>query len=207
MIHSFEYSYKKTGVKSRVIGSDDYLIKIENMPGTVIGEGISFETGEHGRVMSIDEDSVEVILLSRNPIKLGTYASRTGSPLLISAGDGLLGHIINPLGHSLSKKRNKSELPEKRAIEVKPLGIDKRTRITRFLQTGIVINDLLMPLGFGQRELVIGDKQSGKTHYLLQVILMQAKLGFISIYCAIGKRKSEIKAIEEFEKKRLWINA
>ena len=201
MIHSFEFSVKTTGEVGRVEEAKDFLVKVSGLAHAKIGEGVTFETEEHGRVMAVGPDGVEVLLLSQNLMKPQTKVARTGSMLSISAGEGLLGHIINTLGHSLTSRRQKSHAPEKRAIEIAPSGISGRSRISRFFETGVALSDLLIPLGYGQRELIIGDRQSGKTHFLLQVVLSQVKLGRIVIYCLIGKRKSEIKFIDEFFEK------
>ncbi len=198
MIHSFEYCQKKTGETGHVIWSSESIVRVTGLNDVVIGEGITFENEDHGRVIAIAKDAIEVLVLSRTPLKTQTKAVRSGSPVTISAGEGLLGHVINVMGHSITDRRHKSHPPEKRSIEVPPTGILARSRISRFLETGVAICDILMPIGKGQRELIIGDRQTGKSHFLLQTVMSQAKLGHICIYCAIGKRTTEIKAIEEF---------
>lgn len=207
MIHSFEFCQKNVGEIGTVTAVKDFIVKIAGLSGATIGEGITFANEEHGRVMAVEGDSVVALVLGTVPIEPGTKAGRTGNPISISAGEGLLGHIIDTVGHSLSDRRHKSADPEKRPLEVSPAGIAKRARISRFFETGVVVTDLLIPLGAGQRELVIGDRQSGKSHFLRQVMLSQAQSGKVGIYCAIGKRKTEIKAIEEFlEKYKIFKN-
>ncbi|MCL4353133.1 hypothetical protein M1615_01520 [Patescibacteria group bacterium] len=198
MVHSFAYCIEKIGEVGEITQTNEFLIRISGLSGAKIGEGVTFENETHGQVMALDRDGAWVLALSRSPLKSKTKAARTGVPLSISAGEGLLGHMINTLGHSLTTRRQKSFVPEKRAIEAPPLGIGQRSRISSFLETGISVVDLLLPLGFGQRELVIGDRQSGKTHFLLSTMLSQAKRGTVCIYAAIGKRKNAIKETDAF---------
>jgi len=201
MIHSYKYCLEKTSEIGVVTWSSETIVHVSGLSNAVIGEGITFENEDHGRVMAINKDKIEVLVLSRTAIKPGTKAARSGSPITISAGEGLLGHVINVMGHSITDRRQKSHPPEKRSIETSPSGILARSRISRFFETGVAICDVLMPLGCGQRELVIGDRQSGKSHFLLQTMLSQVRQGNICIYCAIGKRTTEIKSIEAFLEK------
>lgn len=198
MIHSFDYCVEKIGEVGKVQETMEFLVKADGLPRATIGEGVTFETGEHGRILSLEKDLVEILVLSQTPVRPGIRVARTGIPVSISAGEGVLGHMLNTIGHSLTDRRQKSYKVEKRAIETTPVGIMQRRKISHFFETGIPLVDLLVPIGMGQRELVIGDRKTGKSHFLLQTILTQAKLGNIVIYCAIGKRKTEIKSIDEF---------
>lgn len=206
MIHSFEYCLKHIGEIGEVVEGKKSLVKVKGLPGAVIGEGVTFETEDHGRVMSLGRETVDVLVFSQTPIKPTTKVARSGNLLSLSAGDGILGHTINTLGHLLSGHRHKSELPEKLPIEIRPAGITARRRVSRLFETGILNVDLLVPLGFGQKELVIGDRKTGKTQLLLKTVLSQAGQGTVCIWCAIGKRKQEIKMIEEFLEKHNVIN-
>ena len=198
MIHSFDYCLKHIGEVGEVASSGEYLVTVSGLPGAVVGEGVTFEGDTHGRVMTIREDGLDVLVFSREPIATGTRVARTGSPLLVSCGDGLLSQTITTLGHAVSSHRAPSHPPEARAIEEGPVGIAGRAKISRFFPTGTSVVDTLIPLGYGQRELVIGDRKTGKTHFLIETVLTQARLGTVVVYCAIGKRKTEIKRIEEF---------
>jgi F-type H+-transporting ATPase subunit alpha len=110
----------------------------------------------------------------------------------------VLGHVVNGLGYALGDGRDLSNHPEPRPVEIKPLGIADRVKIDRWIESGISVVDLLVPLGYGQRELVIGDRKTGKSHLLLQMLVHQIKQGAIGIYCAIGKQSSEIKQLEDW---------
>lgn len=198
MIHSYSYCIEKIGDGGEVIETQGSLVRVGGLAGAVIGEGVSFESGEHGRVLTLKPDLAEVVVLSLHTLTIGTKAARTGSLLTISAGDGLLGRTINTLGHILSGDRLPSRDPQKRVIEVPPEGIAARRRVSRFFPTEVTAVDSLLTLGFGQRELVIGDRKTGKTQFLLQTAVSAAKRGTICIYTIIGKRKQEVKFIEEF---------
>jgi F-type H+-transporting ATPase subunit alpha len=148
--------------------------------------------------MALGRETVDVLVFARTPLTEKTKVARSGKQLRIFCGDSLLGHTINTLGHHLSPGQSKSTASEEREIEIHPLGISARVAITRPFTTGFTIIDTLVPLGVGQRELIIGDRKTGKTQFLLRTMLHQAKLGTVVIYCAIGKRKQEIKSVEEF---------
>ena len=200
MIHSYEFCVKETGDIGRVEEVNGFLVKVSDLSHGVIGEGVTFETGDHGRIMTLGRNFTEVLVLSRTVLAPGTRCSRTGKQLTVTCGDGLLGEVINGLGHMMSDKKNPSKHSENRPIEIGPIDITKRTPVDTFLETGIAAIDLVVPIGRGQRELIIGDRTTGKTHSLLQIVVTQAKLGTICIWAAIGKRKSDIKAVEAFLK-------
>src|SRR3989344_4029975 len=206
MIHSFEYCVEKNkevGVINQIKGS---LVLVKGLSGAVVGEGITFESGEHGLVMSIKDENIEVLVFSRNPLNSVSKVGRTGTQLSISAGEGLLGHVVDALGHTLDDRREDSIISKSLSVENKPKGIVGRKKIDRFLETGVSVVDTLVPLGLGQRELIIGDRKSGKTSFLLQTLLSQAKHERVCIYTLIGKRKSEIKEIYSFLKKNNILN-
>ena len=200
MIHSFDYCVKSTGDVGVVVEVNGFLVKVTGLACGVIGEGVTFETGDHGRIMTLGQTTTEILVLSRTTLAPGTRCSRSGKQLTVSCGTGLLSEVINGLGHMLSTKKMPSKDSENRPIEIAPAGMTKRTPVDTFLETGIAAIDLVVPIGRGQRELVIGDRTTGKTHALLQIVAMQAKLGTICIWAAIGKRKSDIKAVEAFLK-------
>jgi len=198
MIHSFEFCLEKHKEVGEVSEVRNTLVRLNGLPGAVLGEGISFETGEHGMVMSLGVGYVEVLVLSLNPLKPYTKASRTGEQLSVSCGEGILGHTVDAFGYTKDEHKEKSDFPDSRRIVKSPSGIDTRSPVAHFMATGVSVVDLTVPIGRGQRELIIGDRKSGKTHFLLQTLLSQAQEGHVCIYGAIGKKKEEIKGIEEF---------
>lgn len=202
MIHSYQYCkahFDEPGIVAEV---KDFLVKIKGLPGAMIGEGVAFKSGEYGRVMEIERELIEVLVFTRTPLSVGTLAARSGSLLEVTAGTGLLGTTVNALGHLISGEKRKSKKPYEMLVEAKPSGIWSRKKISRFFPTGVAVVDLLLPLGMGQRELIIGDRKTGKTSFILRTMLSAAQAGTICLYAGIGKRKSEIKALEDFLRSR-----
>lgn len=177
------------------------IVKLDGLPTVRTEEIVLFESGEIGQVLSADPDFVDVLTFSSKPLELNLRAARTKKFLEVPVGEGLLGKSVDPLGRSIYKSKPIGKLSEFRPIENTPLGIDSRQKITRPLETGVTSVDLMVPLGKGQRELVLGDRKTGKTNFLLQTMLNQAKGGAICIYAAIGKRKTDIRKIESFLEK------
>jgi len=201
MIHSYNFAKEKIADIGKVSKVHGGLVQVTGMIGGNSGEGVSFENGAHGIIMSIFPESTEIMVLDKHPLEIGTMAARTGEALSISVGDGLLTHVINPMGYVIDERRNESKNSELRPIDTSPLGIDKRVKINKFLKTGVSIVDMMVPIGEGQRELVIGNRKSGKSFFILSTVISQAKLGKICVLAMIGKRKSEIKATESLLEK------
>lgn len=197
MIHSFKYASENVKDIGKVSAVKGTLVSIAGFKSGTIGEGITFENGVHGRIMTISPNSCETIVFDRHPLPIGELAARTGEPINVSVGDGLLTHVIDPLGHVIDERREESERPESRVVDHKPVGIYGRRKINKFLNTGVSIVDLMVPIGEGQRELVIGDRKSGKSFFLLSTVISQAKAGKICVIGLIGKEKNEIRATEE----------
>lgn len=206
MIHSFDYASQNIKDIGGVIAVNAALVKIEGFTGGVIGEAISFETGVHGSIISIHPENCEAVVFSKKSLEVGCKAARTGEPLSISVGDGLLTHVITPLGYVIDERRQESTLPESRPVDVKPLGISARKKVTKFLLTGVPIVDLMVPVGEGQRELVIGNRKCGKTFFVLSTVITQARLGKICVLGLIGKKKAEVKRIERILEEEKVIN-
>lgn len=174
------------------------IVHIRGLPKAKPKEIVLFENGTIGQIMTLDEDLIEVVSLSHRTPVLGERACRTNAPLEIGTGNELLGKVIDPLGKSLYKQIEPVEPEEYRDIDAKPAGIDKRVKINQFFETGVAVVDMLVPLGKGQRQLIIGDRKTGKTDFILQTMLNQAKKGTLCVYGAIGKNAIDIKKIEEF---------
>ncbi len=201
MIHSFEYCLEKVkdvGIVEEVKGS---LVFVSGFKKASVGEGVTFETGEHGEIISLNRELTEILIFSRNPINSGVRVARTGDQLSVTVGEGLLGHIVNALGYTLDSKRQDSIKSELRRVEAAAGDISGRKRVDGFLETGVSVVDLAVPLGLGQRELVIGDRKTGKTSFLLQTVLSQARKERVCVYALVGKRKSEVIEVRNFLKK------
>lgn len=198
---SFKTYLDKTGEIGFVSRVLHFLAYVEGLPHAKMNEIVVFEDGEIGEVMSLGQETVEVLLLSKNGVKVGTKAARTDSFLEIRASDGLLGKSIDPLGEVFGQKF-KFISGTVRPIDSPPPEVLERTFVNKPLETGVSLVDLVIPLGKGQRELVIGDRKTGKTAFLLQTIYNQVRLGAVCVYAAIGKKRVEIKRFEEFFKKK-----
>jgi F-type H+-transporting ATPase subunit alpha len=186
---------KEVGFVERVVPP---IVYVKGLPGAKIWEVVYFETGFLGIVTALVDDYVEILNFTNESVATETQVSRSGDILKVPVGDSLLGQIVDPLGSPIQEGLVIPNLLEKRSIDNPPLGIDHRERVTEPLETGVSMVDFLIPLGRGQRELVIGDRNIGKTTFVLQSILTQVRKGSICIYAAIGKKKHSIKAVENF---------
>ncbi|MDA1316568.1 MAG: hypothetical protein O3B87_00910 [bacterium] len=192
---TYDEYMQETGVYGTVIESKHPLVYIDGLPYVKPREIIVFENGMSGMIMDIELDRVHALVFTHEPIPLGTHATRTTSQVSINVGDGLRGQTIDALGN-VASANSTINLTETREIFRPAPGVNDRARITESLQTGITITDLLLPLGKGQRELVLGDVKTGKTSVLLSILINQIQReGTVGIYAAIGKRRSEIKQI------------
>ena len=178
--------------------SNHSLAYVNGLPNVAVQEIIIFETGEAGFVMSLLKNVAEVLVFTKYALKVGTRAVRTGNPQEMPVGFELLGQAVDPFGHPLDAMKPFKRPQLSRPIDSPPSGIHSRARIDKPLETGVTIVDMLIPLGKGQRELLIGDRKTGKTAFLYQTILNQARQGTICIFAAIGKKKMDIKRTEEF---------
>jgi len=194
---TFEEFLNKTGEIGFVKRISSSIVFCDGLPGVKLSEVVIFENDEVGQVFSTGENSVEIIVLSKGYIKVGTKVARTGQTLKIALGDHLLGTIFSSLDVISFEERNDSNFE---MIETDPPGIDKRKNINKAFETGATIVDLMVPLGMGQRELIIGDRKTNKTQFILQSILTQAQKGSICIYAAIGKKRTEVILFRKFIK-------
>lgn len=170
------------------------LVRVQGFETVSAGEVVIFESDAIGQVISFDERGIDVVSFSSQPIALGTTVYRTGQRLSIPVSEQLLGSVIDPLGNQLQ-----TPLPSKttitKPVDVAPAPLLERRRITQSLSTNTSIVDLLLPLGKGQRQLLAGDRKTGKTNFAFSAAVTQAKLGSIVVFALIGKKKAEIKRI------------
>ncbi len=204
---AFNQLLQKTGEYGVVYQVSHPIVFIEGLPLVKTHEVIMFETGQKAEVFSINRGKIEARTFSHEPIKVGTKVTRTGQLLSIPVGKELLGHTITPLGDPIDPSVTFTMPKEFRDLESKPIDISGRQKIATPLSTGIALIDLLIPLGRGQRELIIGDRKTGKTSILMTTIKKQVFEGVIAIYAAVAKRKSDIKKLQEFfEKEKIMSN-
>lgn len=194
----YAYFIKAIGEYGVVREIMDPIVTIVGLPHVKAREIVLFEKGTIGEVFTINKEDVEVLVYFSNNLTIGEQVVRTDETIRVSIGKGLLGKVIDPLGSIIYPMSDKTIEQETRAIDQKPLGISYRERITRPFFTGTSIVDLLIPLGKGQRELIIGDRKTGKSAFLLTAIKQQINEGAVVIYAAIAKKKSDIKGLQEF---------
>jgi F-type H+/Na+-transporting ATPase subunit alpha len=188
-----------------VEGINSSILKISGLPGVKLGEVVIFENEGMGQVISLEKEFVEVLVLKKFPGKVGIRVARTGKELKVKLGDFLLGKTVNGLAEMLvNRKREEGATEgsfEERVIDHGPENINRMIDVKSSFETGVKIVDLIVPLGKGQRQLVIGDRKTGKTQLLLQAILTQARKGSICVYGAIAKKYSDIHMIEKYTEK------
>ncbi len=168
---------------------------IKGLEKAQMEELLEFPNGVWGMVQTLNKDSVGVVFLD-NPdsLKAGDRVRRSGRVLDVPVGEGLLGRVINPLGKALDGK-GPVAFSERRALEMEAYPIMDRAPVETPLQTGIKAIDAFTPIGRGQRELILGDRQTGKTSIAVDTIINQKKTGVICIYCAIGQRNSAVASV------------
>lgn len=168
------------------------IAKVAGLPGVGFEEVLTFPGPVYGIAFNIDEEEIGVVLLGDySQLNAGDEVTRSGRVVDVPVGDGLIGRIINPMGRPLDGKgsvASGTRLP----IERTAPHIMDRAPVTIPLQTGIKVIDALIPIGRGQRELIIGDRQTGKTAIALDTILNQRGKNVLCVYCAIGQRASDV---------------
>ncbi|MBI3341552.1 hypothetical protein HY024_00355 [Candidatus Curtissbacteria bacterium] len=197
---TFDNYLKKIGEVGHVHSVNRVLVYCSGLGGAKIGEKVYFEDEQMGFVYAIGADLTEVLLLDVDTVQLGSMVVRTGETLMVEASSDLLGKILDPFGIPLGKKVHLTNVSKRYLETPAPLIID-RVRINQNLETGVTLVDVLIPIGRGQRQLVIGDQKTGKTNFLVQTIARQAQLGTVCIYVFVGKKKSDLTSTIEKLKK------
>ena len=169
-----------------------HIARLEGLPGVGLEEVIQFPGNTFGMAFNLDGDEVGVILLGSSPmLRAGIEARRTGRVMDVPVGEALLGRVITPTGWPLDQGRPLTGLP-RLPIEREAPEIMDRDPVTEPLQTGIKAIDALIPVGRGQRELILGDRQTGKTAIAVDTIINQKDQDVLCVYCAIGQRSSAL---------------
>lgn len=183
---------KETG---SVIEVGDGIAKVYGLENCMANELLEFANGEAGMALNLEEDFVSVVILgSDDEIKEGDVVKRTGRVVSVPVGEALIGRVVNALGYAIDGK-GAIETVEVRPIESEAPGIIERKSVSVPLQTGIKAIDSMIPIGRGQRELIIGDRQTGKTVIATDTIINQKGKGVICIYVAIGQKRSTVAQI------------
>ncbi|MGL5416816.1 MAG: F0F1 ATP synthase subunit alpha [Clostridium sp.] len=187
--------YLQTVDSGTIISIGDGVAKVYGLDECIEGEILEFPNGVLGMALNLDEDNVGCVLLgSEEGINEGDDVIRTGKVMEVPVGEGLLGRVVNSLGVSID---GKGEIKSSgfRKIEEKAPSIIKRSSVNEPLQTGIKAIDSMIPIGKGQRELIIGDRQTGKTSIAIDTILNQKNKKVICIYIAIGQKQSTVASL------------
>ena len=175
-----------------VISSADGIVHVEGMNRAVYGEIVTFDNGAKGMVESVDPEQLGIMLFDgAETVGVGTMVTRSGKRAGIPVGDTFLGRVISPLGEPIDGK-GPIEAVGYNPIEKQAPGILERQSVDTPLHTGILAIDSMFPIGRGQRELIIGDRQTGKTSIATDAILNQKNTGVLCIYVAIGQKASSI---------------
>ena len=186
----------------RVVEVGDGIARVSGLPSAKVNELLEFEDGTLGLAMNLDEDTIGAVVLgSVDTIEEEQVVRATGRILNMPVGDGLLGRVVNAIGEPIDGKGPLVN-PKQRRMEIQAPGITGRQPVSEPLQTGIKAIDAMTPVGRGQRELIIGDRKTGKTTVAIDTILNQKGQGVKCIYVAIGQKNSSVaqtvKVLEDF---------
>ncbi|MBQ2890848.1 MAG: F0F1 ATP synthase subunit alpha [Clostridia bacterium] len=184
-----------------VILVGDGIARVYGLKACMASELLEFEDGSFGMAQNLESETVSVALLSdTNDIKEGSTVKRTGRVVSVPVGDALLGRVVDALGNPIDGK-GPVDTKEERPIEAEAPGIIERKSVSVPLQTGIKAIDSMIPIGRGQRELIIGDRQTGKTEIAIDTIINQKNTDVICIYVAIGQKNTAVVSLaKELEK-------
>ena len=181
----------------RVLELGDGIAQVFGLSDAMSGEMLEFETGAIGQVFNLEENSIGAVLYGGwEKVKEGHSVRATGRLLEVPVGDEMLGRVVNPLGQPLDGK-GPVRTALTRPVELIAPGIAKRQPVTEPLQTGIKAIDSMTPIGCGQRELIIGDRKTGKTAIAIDTIINQKGTGVICVYVAIGQKESTVASVVE----------
>ena len=190
-LDGFEPSLEQTQV-GRVLEVGDGIARVSGLPDAAVNELLQFESGTFGLALNLDEESIGAVVLGEvDDIEEGQIVRATGDILSLPVGDGLLGRVVNALGEPIDGKGPLTNTQPRR-MEIQAPGIMGRKPVHETMQTGIKAIDSLIPIGRGQRELIIGDRKTGKTTIAIDTIINQAGQGMKCVYVAIGQKASTV---------------
>ena len=181
----------------------DGIARLHGLDKVMAGELLAFPHGIAGLALSLEEDSVGAVILGEyTELSEGDEVKRTGKILSVPVGEGMIGRVVNALGQPID---DKGPIASTQSLPIERLapGIIDRQPVREPMATGLKAIDAMIPIGRGQRELIIGDRQTGKTAVLLDTIINNAKNDLICIYCAIGQKRSSVaqvvQTLEEYD--------
>ena len=178
-----------------VVSVGEGIARVRGLPSVQAEELLEFEGGLRGMALNLDPDSVGVVLLDESSeLDAGSDVHRTGRILDVPVGEALLGRVVDALGRPLDN-RGPIPLTERRPVERPAPAIMDRAPVDTPLQTGLKVVDALIPIGRGQRELILGDRQTGKTAVAVDTIINQVDTDVVCVYCAIGQRNAAVASV------------
>jgi len=181
----------------KVLAIGDGVARLYGLKNAMASEMLEFENGAIGQVFNLEENSVGTVILGDYlGVKEGDTVKRTGQLLSVPCGEAMLGRVVNPLGQPLDGK-GAIDSPHRRPLESRARGIAERQPVNQPLQTGIKAIDSMIPIGRGQRELIIGDRKTGKTAICVDTIINQKNTDVICVYVAIGQKESTVAGVVE----------
>ena len=185
----------------RIVEVGDGIARVTGLPGAAVNEILEFDDGTEGLALNLDEETIGAVILGEDTgLEEEQLVKATGRILSVRVGDALLGRVVNALGEPVDGK-GPIATDQTRRLEVQAPGIVKRQPVFEPLQTGIKAIDAMTPIGRGQRELIIGDRKTGKTTVAVDTILNQKGLGVKCIYVAIGQKESSVaQTVATFER-------
>ncbi len=191
--HVAEYSSEVRAEEvGRITEVGDGIARVTGLPNCSVNELLEFENGTVGLALNLDEETIGAVVLgSVEKLDEGQIVRATGRILSVPVGDGLLGRVVDPLGNPIDGKGSLSGVEDRR-VEIQAPGIVKRQPVKQPLQTGIKVIDAMTPIGRGQRELIIGDRKTGKTTIAVDTIINQRGLNVKCIYVAVGQKGSTV---------------
>ncbi len=179
----------------KVLEVGDGIARIYGLRNAMAGELVEFSNGQSGQVLNLEETSVGVVIMGNYlEIREGDEVRRTGELLSVPCGQEMVGRVVDPLGRPLDGL-GVIETPHRRPLEFKAPGIVERQPVTEPMMTGLKAIDSMIPVGRGQRELIIGDRKTGKTAIAIDTILNQKGTGVICVYVAVGQKESTVAAV------------
>ncbi|MGV8910296.1 MAG: F0F1 ATP synthase subunit alpha, partial [Propionicimonas sp.] len=187
-----------------VVTSGDGIARVEGLPSAMANELLEFSNGTLGIALNLDVREIGVVVLGESEgIEEGSVVKRTGEVLSVPVGDGYLGRVVDAMGNPIDGLGELQDVPERRALELQAAGVMDRQSVNEPLQTGIKAIDSMTPIGRGQRQLIIGDRKTGKTAIAIDTIINQkaawatgdAKKQVRCIYVAIGQKGSTVAAL------------
>jgi F-type H+/Na+-transporting ATPase subunit alpha len=181
----------------KVLQVGDGIAQIYGLSKAMASEMLEFENGAIGQVFNLEENSIGAVILGEYlGIKEGDTVRGTGQLLSVPVGEAMIGRVVDPLGRPLDEAGS-IETPHRRPLEYNAPGIAERQPVDEPLQTGIKAIDSMIPIGRGQRELIIGDRKTGKTAICVDTIINQKGTGVICVYVAVGQKESTVAAVVE----------